>query len=75
MRNLRIAWSSLLLVGWLLLFTDLLYETVRDIQGVPVLSTIGAALFLLALTSMLSWLAKVAWEERSRRDSSNRERD
>lgn len=67
MKNLLIAWLSILSGGLWLLFVDMLYKTVFEINEIPVLSTLGAALFLLALTSMLNWLSKIAWKERSER--------
>ena len=73
MKNLLVAWLFLLFGGLWLLFVDLLYQTLLAINGVPVLSAVGIALFLLALTSMLNWLFKEAWEERSRHYLSNRE--
>ena len=65
MKNLLIAWLFLLFGGLWLIFVDMVYQTLLEINGVPVFSTIGAALFLLALTSMLSWVFKEAWEERT----------
>lgn len=75
MKNLLIAWLFLLFGGLWLLFVDMLYQALLTINGVPVLSTVGVALFLLALTSMLNWLFKEAWEERIRHNSSNRGED
>ena len=66
MRNLRFAWLALLFAGAWLWFADLTLQVVLEIRGIPALSALGAALALLALTSMLNWLLKVAWEERSR---------
>lgn len=71
MKNLLIAWLLLLFGGLWLLFIDMLSQTVLAINGVPVLSTVGAALFLLALTSMLNWLFKEAWEERARQNANS----
>ena len=65
MKNLLIAWLLLLFGGLWLLFIDMLSQTLLAINGVPVLSTVGVALFLLTLTSMLNWLFKEAWEQRA----------
>ena len=66
MRNLQVAWLSLLLVGVALVYIDVLFRVLLEIQGVPALVALGIALVLLALTSMLNWTFKVAWEEHSR---------
>ena len=66
MRNLRFAWFALLLTGVASVYIDLLFRVLLEIQGVPALTALGIALVLLALTSMLNWTFKVAWEERSR---------
>ena len=65
MRNLQIAWLSLLAVGMGLVYVDVLFRVLLDIQGIPALTALGAALILLALTSMLNWVFKEAWEERN----------
>ena len=66
MRNLQIAWLSLLAVGVGLVYVDVLFRVLLDIQGIPALTAMGAALILLALTSMLNWVFKESWEEHSR---------
>ena len=66
MRNLRFAWFALLLTGVASVYIDILFRVLLEIQGVPALTALGIALVLLALTSMLNWTFKVAWEERSR---------
>ena len=71
MRNLRFAWLALLFAGGWLWFADLTLQVVLEIRGIPALSALGAALALLALASMLNWLLKVAWEERSRQNASS----
>ena len=68
MRNLRFAWLSLLFAGAWLWFADLTLQVVLEIRGIPALSALGAALVLLALASMLNWLFKVAWDDRSRQN-------
>lgn len=65
MRNLQIAWLSLLAIGVGSVYVDVLYSVLLEIQGIPALTALGIALILLALTSMLNWLFKEAWEERS----------
>lgn len=71
MRNLQIAWLSLLLVGMALVYIDVLFRVLLEIQGVPALAALGGAMILLALTSMLNWLFKEAWEERIRANSTD----
>ena len=69
MRNLRFAWLGLVFAGAWLWFADLMLQVVLEIQGIPALSALGTALGLLALASMLNWLFKVAWEERTPHNS------
>ena len=71
MKNLLIVWLLFLFGGLWLIFIDLLYQTVWEIKGVPALSTLGGALFLLALSSMLNWICKIAWEEHNNRGVSH----
>ena len=66
MRNLQIAWLSLLAVGVGLVYVDVLFRVLLDIQGIPALTALGVALILPALTSMLNWVFKEDWEEHSR---------
>ena len=75
MKNLLIVWLLLLFGGLWLVFIDVLYQTVLEISGVPALSTLGGALSLLALSSMLNWVFKEAWEERSRANPDARNDD
>ncbi|MCY3693162.1 MAG: hypothetical protein OXI54_03930 [Chloroflexota bacterium] len=75
MRNLRFAWLGLLFAGAWLWLADLLLQSVLEIRGIPALSALGVALFLLALASILNWLLKVAWSERTRASTDNREDD
>ena len=74
MKNLLTAWLFLLFGGWWLLFIDMVYQIVLEINGVPALSTLGMAFFLLALTSILNWLFKVAWEERKKQSANSYDR-
>ena len=75
MRNLRFAWLGLLFAGAWLWLADLLLQSVLEIRGIPALSALGVALFLLALASILNWLLKVSWSERTRASTDNREDD
>lgn len=75
MRNLRFAWFGLLFTGAWLWLADLLLQSVLEIRGIPALSALGVALFLIALASILNWLLKVAWSERTRASTANREED
>lgn len=69
MGQLLFAWAILIFTGaWLWLF-DIVFQVVLEIRGIPALSALGAALMLLAVSSILNWLFKAAWEERSRHDS------
>ena len=69
MRRLLFAWAALIFTGgWLWLF-DIVFQVVLEIRGIPALSALGAALMLLAVASILNWLFKAAWEERSRHHS------
>lgn len=69
MRRLLFAWAALIFTGaWLWLF-DIVFQVVLEIRGVPALSALGAALTLLAVASILNWLFKTAWEERSLHNS------
>ena len=75
MRNLQIAWLSLMVIGVGLVYVDVLYRVLLEIRGIPALAALGAALILLALTSMLNWLFKEAWEERSHASSDEQNND
>lgn len=73
MRNLQIAWLSLLVVGVGLVYVDILFLVLLEIRGIPALVALGSALILLALASMLNWLFKEAWEEHSGHNSPKRD--
>ena len=75
MRNLQIAWLSLLVAGVGLVYVDIIYRVLLEIQGIPALAALGVALILLALTSMVTWVFKEAWEEHSRPAQQNGEND
>ena len=68
MKQLIRVWVGLFCLGWLLILFDHISE-VTTIGGVPALTAIGAALVVMVITSLLNWLVKVAWAERSRAGS------
>ena len=68
MKVLKRVWVGLFCLGWLLILFDYISE-VTTIGGVPALTAIGAALVIMVITSLLNWLVKVAWAERSRAGS------
>ena len=65
MRRLQAAWLGLLISGAVLVLMDLLSQVLIRINGVPAVGVLGGALILLALTSMMNWLSKEAWEQRN----------
>lgn len=75
MGRLSLAWASLIITGVWLFALDFVFQVVLEVRGIPALSALGVALFLLALASILNWLFKVAWDERTRHypDSENRQ--
>ncbi len=70
MRTLRISWTILVLSGLLLIVVGYVVENVLRIGDVPGLIAVGTALILLAVSSMLNWAFKQAWESRHDRSSS-----
>lgn len=66
MRRLQAAWLGLLISGAVLVLMDLVSQVLIRINGVPAVGVLGGALILLALTSMMNWLSKEAWEQRNR---------
>ena len=64
MRLLRIAWLSLLFAGGVAIYVDLAHRPLIGMTDVPLLATLGAALITIAVTSMLNWAFKTAWDER-----------
>ena len=66
MKSLRIAWAALYFAGMAMIIVDLAFWLNDDVDGLPIVGVIGAAFMLLAITSMLNWVFKEAWEERSR---------
>jgi hypothetical protein len=71
MRNLQAAWATLFGLGVILVAIDTVSDSLLSIKGVPALGVIGAALILLVLTSMLNWMFKGAWNERTRSNANN----
>ena len=69
MGRLSLAWASLIITGVWLWALDFFFQVVLEVRGIPALSALGVALFLLALASILNWLIKVAWEERTRQNT------
>ena len=65
MSNLYSAWGLTLLIGIGLITFDVVFLPLFEIRGIPALSVIGAAFILLVFTSVLNWVFKEAWEERS----------
>ena len=68
MSNLFVAWGTTYLVGTVFLAMDVVFLLFFELRGVPALSVIGGALILLGSSSMLNWIFKIAWAERSGRD-------
>ena len=66
MRRLQAAWLGLLISGSVLVLLDSLSRVLIRINGVPAVGVLGGALILLALTSMMNWLSKEAWEQHIR---------
>lgn len=57
---------GLLISGAVLILMDLLSQVLIRMNGVPAVGVLGGALMLLALTSMMNWLSKEAWEQHKR---------
>ena len=68
MNNLYVAWGMAYLLGILFLAMDVVFLPFFELRGVPALSVIGGALILLGSSSILNWIFKIAWAERSDRD-------
>ena len=64
MKRLHVAWAGLVMSGTVLVFLDILSQVLIKINGVPAVGVLGGALILLASSSMLNWLFKMAWDER-----------
>ena len=66
MKSLRIAWGAMYFAGMVMIIVDLAFRSTYDVGGIPIASSLGAALVLVSVTSMLNWMFKEAWEEHSR---------
>lgn len=67
-RFLKTTWAALFLVGATAVFLDIWQDGVILVKGVPVLTTLGAALFAVTLSSVLTWRLQEAWHEKSRKE-------
>ena len=68
MSNLYIAWGMIYLLGIVFLAMDVVFLPLFEFKGLPGLSVIGGALILLGFSSILNWIFKIAWAERSKRE-------
>jgi hypothetical protein len=64
MRSLTIHWLALLSIGLSFIAVDVAYRPLIDVNGVPAVGVIGAALIVLVVTSRLNWVFKEAWTAR-----------
>ena len=71
MRNLLTIWLVFFSAGAALVALDMASHVLISIKGVPAVGVLGGALILLVFSSMLNWLFKEAWEERTRSNASN----
>ena len=62
---LKRVWAVLFIVGALSISIDLWRDGIILVKGVPVLTTLGATILAVTLSSMLSWRVQVAWHERT----------
>ena len=69
MNNLYAAWLVLLVIGIGLLGLDTVVLPLIEINGIPAVSVLGAALILLVFTSLLNWIFQTAWAEHNQPDS------
>ena len=69
MTRLQILWAVLYIAGFILIALDIAARVLISIAGVPAVGAFGAALMLLALSSVLNWISKEAWAKRSRSDN------
>ena len=69
MTQLRAAWGLLMFAGGLAIYIDLAHQPLAGLTTVPLAATFGAALITIAVTSILNWMCKTAWDERSRSDA------
>ena len=64
MTQLRLAWGFLMFAGGIAIYIDLAHQPLACLTTVPVVATFGAALITIAVTSILNWMFKTAWDER-----------
>lgn len=69
MTQLRAAWGLLMFAGGLAIYVDLAHQPLAGLTIVPLAATFGAALITIAVTSILNWMFKAAWDERNRSDA------
>ena len=62
---LKRVWAFLFIIGASSISIDLWQDGVILVKGVPVLTTLGATILAVTLSSMLSWRVQVAWHERT----------
>ncbi len=68
MSNLFVAWGTTYLLGIVFLAMDVVFLPLFEFRGIPALSVVGGALILLGSSSILNWIFKIAWAERSDRN-------
>ena len=62
---LKRVWAILFIIGVLSISIGLWQDGVILVKGVPVLTTLGATILAVTLSSMLSWRVQLAWHERT----------
>jgi hypothetical protein len=65
MGNLTIRWLALFSIGLPFIAVDVAYRPLMDVNGVPAVAVIGAALIVLVMTTRLDWVFKEAWIARN----------
>ena len=66
MSRLQILWVVFYIAGFILIALDIAARVLISIAGLPAVGVFGGALMLLTLSSVLNWIFKEAWAERSR---------
>ena len=69
MNRLQRVWVVFFIVGIGLLALDIASQALIEIRGVPAVGVLGGALILLVLSSVLNWLFKEAWTERTKAEN------
>ena len=62
----------LLLIGAISIAIDLWQDGVIVVKGVPVLTTLGAALIAVTLSWVLGWRSQEAWHEKRQTEEASR---